>query len=712
MLRIATLSARRPWRVVAAFVALFVVSIVVGGRLTGALSVAGFEDPGTEAIRSGERLEQATGISPGVSLVALIRMPDGATPADPAGRERIQRVAADIADDPAVAPRGVLTPYGPGGEGLVSTDGASAYLAVSFRAISDDDAADAADRIADRLEGVPYVQLGGTAVANDQISTTIAEDIARAEMIAFPLILLLSLWIFRGLVAALLPAIMGAVVIMASTLGLGLLAQATTISIFAQNLVFGLSLGLAIDYSLLIVSRYREELGVHGPGREALRRTLATAGRSVLFSAVTVAAALAGLMVFPQRFLFSMGVGGVMVAGFAALVALVLLPAVLALLGTRVNALAPRAWRRRSEESHREVTSGGWYRLSRFVMRRPGPIAVVATAALVIASLPAFGISFTGVDARVLPSEASARVVTESLDRDFPHDTTAPIALVVDAPAGERTAARLAGYAERVGELPGVGSVAPPRAVGEGTWRIDVVTDARPLSDEAQELVREIRSVPAPAPVLVGGFSAYFVDEKASLADHLPLAIGIIAVTTMLALFLMTGSVVLPIKAVLMNLLTLGATVGLLVWVFQDGRLERLLAYDSTGGVDLTQPILLGALAFGLSTDYAVFLLSRIKEARDAGASNAEAVATGIQRTGRIVTAAALLFAVAVGAFATSDVVLIKQLGIGTALAVLIDATIIRAFLVPSLMALLGRWNWWAPGPLRRFHGRHGLREA
>ena len=712
MSRISDLAARRPWRVVAAFIALFAVSLVLGGRLTGALSVAGFEDPGSEAIRSGERLEEATGAAPGVSLVALIDMPDGVAATDPAGRRRVLQVAGEIAGDPDVAKGGVLTPYARGGEGLVATDGGSAYVAVSFRAIDDDAAADAAERIADRLEALPYVRLGGAAVANDQISTTIGEDIARAEMLAFPLILLLSLWIFRGVVAALLPAIMGAIVIMASTLGLGLLAQATTISIFAQNLVFGLSLGLAIDYSLLIVSRYREELGAHGPGREALRRTLATAGRSVLFSAVTVAAALAGLMVFPQRFLFSMGLGGVMVAGFAALVALVLLPAVLALLGPRVNALAPRAWRRRSEESHREVTSGGWYRLSRFVMRRPGPIAVVATAALVIASLPAFGISFTGVDSRVLPSDASARVVTETLERDFPLDTTAPIALVLDAPAGEASGTRMAGYAERVGELPGVASVAPPRAVGEDTWRIDVVTDLRPLSDEAQDLVGDIRAIPAPAPVMVGGFSAYFVDEKASLAAHLPLAIGIIAVATMLALFLMTGSVVLPIKAVLMNLLTLGATIGLLVWVFQDGRLEGLLDYGSTGGIDLTQPILLGALAFGLSTDYAVFLLSRIKEARDAGASNAEAVATGIQRTGRIVTAAALLFAVAVGAFATSDVVLIKQLGIGTALAVLIDATIIRAFLVPSLMALLGRWNWWAPGPLRRFHGRHGLREA
>jgi len=336
---------------------------------------------------------------------------------------------------------------------------------------------------------------------------------------------------------------------------------------------------------------------------------------------------------------------------------------------------------------------------------------VLALAFLVLA-LPAFGINFTSVDANVLPTSASARQVSDTLDSDFPQDRTQPIYIAVDAPDTPRTRAELAAYADELRSLPNAATVTPPAPVGPQTWRIDVYSSSGGLSEESQALVAAVRDTPAPYPVAVGGLSASFVDQKDSIAAHLPWAIGLIAFTTIVALFLMTGSVVLPIKAVLMNLLTLGATLGILVWIFQDGRLEGLLGYDSVGALDLTQPILLGAMAFGLSTDYAVFLLSRIKEAHDAGADTSEAVALGLQRTGRIVTAAALLFAVAIGAFATSQITLIKELGVGTALAVLIDATIIRALLVPSLMALLGQWNWWAPRPLRRLHQRIGISEG
>jgi len=267
-------------------------------------------------------------------------------------------------------------------------------------------------------------------------------------------------------------------------------------------------------------------------------------------------------------------------------------------------------------------------------------------------------------------------------------------------------------YADRLAALPNADLVAPPVPVADGAWRIDIYTRAEALSDAGQQLLRDVRAADAPFPARAGGMAASFVDQKASLLEHLPWAILLIAVTTMVALFLMTGSVVLPVKAVAMNLLTLGATLGLLVWIFQEGRLEGLLRYDSVGALDITSPILLGAMAFGLSTDYAVFLLARIKEAHDAGESTPEAVASGLQRTGRIVTAAALLFAVAIGAFVTSDIQMVKQLGLGTAAAVLIDATIIRALLVPSLMGLFGRWNWWAPGPLRRLHRRVGVVEG
>ncbi len=389
-----------------------------------------------------------------------------------------------------------------------------------------------------------------------------------------------------------------------------------------------------------------------------------------------------------------------------------MLPAVLALLGTRINSGAPRFLKRRSEEADQPVTSGFWYRLSNAVMRRPGVVAATTAAVLVIVALPALGINFTSVDASVLPTSASARQVSDTIDRDFPTDVSEPIYVAIDAPDTPEAQAELTAYAERLRGLPHAAVVTPPAAVGGDAWRIDVYADAPSLDQSTQDLVAAVRDTPAPYPTLVGGLSASFVDQQESLAAHLPYAIAVIAATTIVALFLMTGSVILPIKAVLMNVLTLGATLGLMVWIFQDGRLEGLLSYDSSGALDLTQPILLGAMAFGLSTDYAVFLLSRIKEAHDAGMGNRESVAIGLQRTGRIVTAAALLFAVAIGAFATSEITLIKELGVGTAMAVLIDATIIRALLVPSLMALLGDWNWWAPRPLRRFHQRFGWSES
>lgn len=708
MSRLAALATHRPWRIILIAIAFMAVAVVVGGPLTANLTSAGFEDPDAEWVQARESLERASGANPGPGLIALVE--PGTDVTSGAGRAEVERVAAVVADDPAVAQ--VVTAFNGGGEALVSNDGDASYVAAFFTPISDDAAEDAAERIGEALAGEPNVRLGGAAVVGKEVGTIIGEDLAKAEMLAFPLIFLLSLWVFRGVVAALLPSLMGALVIFGSFLSIGLFNEVMTLSVYALNLAIGLSLGLAIDYSLLIVSRYREEMALHGPGRTALRRTLQTAGRSVLFSAVTVAAALAGLMVFPQRFLFSMGIAGVMVAMVAAVVALVVLPAVLALLGARINALAPKAWRRHSEEAHKEITSGFWYRLSRAVMRRPGIVAVATSLVLVVVALPAFGINFTSVDANVLPTSASARQVSDVIAADFPEDRSQPIYIAVDAPDSPESEAALTAYAAELGALPGVVAVTPPAVVGESTWRLDVFAAEEGLAPETQALVRDIRSAESPYPVLVGGLSASFVDQKDSIAAHLPWAIALIASTTIIALFVMTGSVLLPIKAVLMNLLTLGATLGILVWVFQDGRLEGLLSYDSVGALDLTQPILLGAMAFGLSTDYAVFLLSRIKEAHDAGADTSDAVALGLQRTGRIVTAAALLFAIAIGAFATSRITLIKELGVGTALAVLIDATIIRALLVPSLMALLGKWNWWAPGPLRRLHDRIGFSES
>jgi uncharacterized membrane protein YdfJ with MMPL/SSD domain len=383
----------------------------------------------------------------------------------------------------------------------------------------------------------------------------------------------------------------------------------------------------------------------------------------------------------------------------AAAVALTVLPALLAVLGPRVNALSPRRLRRAADATARPAASGPWYRLAQSVMRRALPVALVTGALLVAAGLPFLRATFVSTDWRMLPPGSEARRVAETLQRNFPAAAT-----------GDDD--RVAAYARRLAALPGGARVARPRRLDSRTVEIEVLAPGDPLSAGSRDLVRAIPGVPAAFAVGVTGDAARFVDQQAALAAWLPLALALLAATTFAILFLMTGSVVLPIKALLMNLLTLSATFGILVLVFQDGRLEGLLGYRSPGGLESTQPVLLFVIAFGLATDYGVFLLSRIKEARDAGRDDREAVAFGVERTGRIVTAAALLFCVAVGAFATSSIVFIKMVGLGTALAVAIDATIIRALLVPALMALLGRWNWWAPAPLRRLHARVGHSEA
>jgi RND superfamily putative drug exporter len=436
-----------------------------------------------------------------------------------------------------------------------------------------------------------------------------------------------------------------------------------------------------------------------------MRRTLATAGRTVFFSSLTVAGALASLLVFPQRFLYSMGIAGFFVALIAAAIALTVLPAVLTLLGRRVNALAPGFLARRAERDARPAQEGFWYRLAQLVMRFPGRTAAAAAALLIALGLPFLGVQYTFVDAQVLPESASARQVDDTLRSDFPPYRDTPVTLAVEG--GRAEAARVAAAAARV---PGVAAVRPPVAISDGIYAVNVVSATAPLASESQDLVRELRTLDQDA--LVTGTTAHYLDLQQSLGDHLPLALGIVVALTVALLFAMSGSLVLPLMQVVMNTLGLAAMVGILVLVFQDGRLEGLLGYTSQGGLEAPQLLLLFATIFGLSTDYGVFLLSRINEARDGGHSEREAVAVGLERTGRIVTAAALLFAVAFGAFLTSEIVITKELGLASAVGVLIDATIVRALLVPALMRLLGRWSWWAPAPLRRLHARMRFSEA
>jgi uncharacterized membrane protein YdfJ with MMPL/SSD domain len=700
---LASFAQRRGKRTVIFAAVFFVVAGALGGGVASKLAPYGDDDPATESVKATDRLEADGYRDP--SVIVLFQ---NTSPTSSAGQQRIQQVERQLRADPDVARvTGYLDTQN---RDFVSSGGNATYLAVSLKPTDDKEQQDAAKKISDDLSGQPGVSVGGIALAQEQVNKQVEKDLRMAEMLAFPILFLLSLLFFRSGVSALLPLMIGGLAIVGTFLLLRVANEFVDVSIFALNLTTGLGLGLAIDYSLFVVSRYREEIAKSGPGAEAMKRTMNTAGRTVLFSSITVAVALASLMVFPQRFLYSMGLGGMLVALLAALIALTVLPAVLALLGHRVNAWAPGFLQRRAEREASAMHEGFWYRLSRFVMRRPIGIATVTAGILIVLGIPFWSLKFTSVDAQVLPESASARQVDNVMRAQFPpfHDT--PNLLLVE----NATPAALAAIDREVSHVNGIAEVGPPQQLANGDAVIQAYSKDSYISDSSRNAAKEIRNLPVPggSELLVGGAAAHFVDLQDSLKSHAPIALAIVIVATLIVLFLMTGSVVLPVKQLVMNALNLSAVFGILVFVFQDGRLEGLLDYQSQGALEQTMPILLFAVVFGLSTDYGVFLLSRIKEAHDSGVPSSEAVAVGLERTGRIVTAAALLFAIAIGAFATSQIIFIKENGVGTALAVLIDASLIRALLVPSLMELLGDWNWWAPRPLRRLHERFGLSDT
>ncbi len=698
--RLADARARRVGLIAIAF---FLIAAAVGGSVASQLDPYGADDPATETVKAREALQDA-----GLRSPAVIAVVEHAPVAAASTRARVEALEDQVRERSDVA--AVSGYYDTNSPAFVSDDGDATYFAVSLKPTGDKEVQDVGGEIADELSAHPGVVVGGFAVAQEQVNKQVEKDLKMAELIAFPLLFLLSLLFFRSLVASVLPLMIGGLAIVGTFLILRIASEFASISIFALNLTTALGLGLAIDYSLFIVSRYREEIARTGPGLAAMRRVLATSGRTVFFSSLTVAAALASLLVFPQRFLYSMGLGGALVALFAALISLTVLPAVLTLLGDRVNAGAPKFLQRRAEADARPQESGFWYRLSRFVMRRPIPVATLSALFLIVLGLPFLGIKFNTVDPTVLPESASARQTYDTISEQFPPYHDSPIWIDLEGASAKQAAA----VAAETRDLDGVAEVLPPQPLSGEVTAIQVISANPFASDASQSTVKSIRDMapPSGSELTVTGASADFIDFQSSLTSHLPIALAIIVIATLVILFLMTGSVVLPIKSLLMNFLNLSAVFGLLVLIFQDGRLEGILDYTSPGAIEQTMPILLFAVAFGLSTDYAVFLLSRIKEARDDGASDSEAVAIGLERTGRIVTAAALLFAVAMFAFATSQIIFIKENGVGTALAVLIDATIIRALLVPSLMELLGKWNWWAPAPLRRLHERWGISEA
>ncbi len=547
--------------------------------------------------------------------------------------------------------------------------------------------------------------MGGYAPSFNQVSDQTKEDLTKAELIAFPILALLLLLVFRGAVAAAIPLLIGGVSIVGTLFVLRVMSLFVDTSIFALNIATALSLGLAVDYALLMVSRYREELEREGATRAAHRRTVVTAGRTAAFSGVTVAAALAALVMIPQRFLYSIAVAGASVGLLSAIVAILVVPSLLALLGTRIDALSVRRGAPVSAESD------GWYRLARWVMRNPVGVALASAGLLLAAAMPLLSTTLTGPNSDFLPHDKPAHLANGYVESHYPRDVIEAVTVTVDGPTAP---GRLAALRRRVLEVPDVVRGTPFEPASDRVAYANFALAEPATSSAAQDAVHAIRDLPPPvgATVLVSGNTAGFIDQKESLAKHIPLLVAVVAAITLVILFLLTGSVLLPLKTLLMNAMTLGATLGIVVISFQEGLLDGLFDYTGPSAVEVTSLVFLFAIVFGLATDYAVLVMARIKEQHDLGRSNEDAVAIGIGRTGRVITAAAVMIAVVFLAFGVSEIFFMKQIAVGAAIGILLDATIVRALLVPSLMRLLGDWNWWAPGPLRRIQERFGLSEA
>lgn len=715
------LATRRAWPVLASSLLVVVAAVVVGAGAVGKLKGGGFDDPASESSRARAALAKTLD-QPGANLLLLVTAPDGATvdapPVAAAGRDAARRLDAQpgvsILGDYWTAPKAAAA-------GLRSTDGRKALVVAHVD--GDEDAVrerteELGPLLTTTVDGV-RIETGGFGQANADITGQVTKDLARAESLAIPLTLTLLVVVFASVVAGLLPLLVGGIAIAGTFAALSVIAEVADVSIFALNLTTALGLGLGIDYALLIVSRFREELERGRDVEDAVAVTLRTAGRTVLFSAATIAVALSALMVFPLFFLRSFAYAGIAVVAVTAVASVVTMPALLRVLGPRVNLL--RVGPRRSALPS---STGFWSRLAALVMRRPVLTALPVVAVLVTMAVPFFGVEFGVPDDRAVPAaDSQGRRVGDVLRADFASRDSE--ALTVVLPRVEGGPAAVGDYAARVSGLAGVARVdastgtyvqgrrvAPGRpdlAVGEAAG-VRVVPSVDAYSDAAEDLVGAVRGVAAPGERLVGGPSAELVDAKAAIAERLPLAAGLIALTTFLLLFLFTGSVLLPLKALVLNAATIVAVVGAMVWVFQEGHLADLLGFTPLP-LTVTMPLLMFCVAFGLSMDYEVFLLGRIKEQHDAGADTTTAVAAGLERTGRIVTTAAALLAITFFALVSSKVSFIQMFGLGTGLAVVLDATLVRGVLVPSLMRVMGPANWWAPQPLRWLHGRIGLSE-
>lgn len=731
----------RWWFFVASLLALAGGGVYAGG-VYGSLTQGGFSVPGSESEAADTVINRHLGGNR-TSLVVLLSSTRYRVD-DPAFRRAATSLFTRLGRQPEVT--SLTQYYLIRDQQLVSTDRHSTYALVGLRG-GDDRQAATAERLAASLRAPPLqVRLGGAAAVNAESTRYVRQDLTRAERFTFPITAVLLVAIFGSLAAAALPLALGLFGVVGALVITRLAALGTDMSVYVLNLITLLGLGLAIDYSLFIVSRFREELGRNDEAGvpAALARTMSTAGRTVIFSALTVLIALAGLIIFPIGFLRSMGIGGAAAVLVALLGTLTFLPAILALLGPRVNALRISSLLpNRVRRGARGI--GNWERISRLVMRWPRRTVILTLAVLAIAGLPFLHVHFINPDYHILPASSPARQVGEALARDFHGSSEAPVQVVIRTPRPPATPgvlAKLHAYGSRLEQLADVSSIENPAGVqgasGRQLYQALQALDDNPAAQSAlaqyaagnyvllnvvpksgtydlatKQLVRAIRAIPVPSGLeaQVGGRTADLVDLLDLLKHDGVYALIVVLAAMLVLFFLLLGSLVIPVKTIILNILSLSAAFGALVWIFQDGHLAGWLGITPEAGIDATQPVIIFALAFGLSMDYAIFLFSRIKERFDKKADMPAAIAWGVQRTGGIITAAAILLLVVIGAFAMGRIVVMKEVAIGLIVAVLVDVFVVRLFLVPSSMRLLGRHNWWAPAPLKKLHARFGIKD-
>ena len=677
---------------------LFLVAIfsagAIGTSVFGKLDSGGYNDPKSDSAKAFEYLTDVFKVKD-PAVVLVVETTNGVN--DPAVVATAAKLETSIKGEAGVG--STLSYWSAGGAPtLKSSDENSAFLFIYSEDVEWDNVQSLGKRIQEKYDGKfenLTVYASGTGVFAHAINTKIANDLKISEAISIPLTFILLVFVFGGLVASAMPLLVGVSAILGSLLVIYLLTLFTGVSVFALNLITGLGLGLGIDYSLLVVNRFREELHSGKSVDEAIKKTVATAGKTVFYSGLTVVITLAALMLFPLMFLKSFGYAGVTVVIMAVLGALVALPALLAILGKRIDKAVVRKGALKPKED------GRWAQTARFVMRKPVSVVVLSLVILTVLAAPIKNIVFSQVDSRVLPASNPAAYAAQLITERFPGQEGNPIEVII--PGGANKIEQINNYTQEIAKVSGVVRVGEPQILGNDV-RVIAIHDMGPRTPDAEALIKQIRLIPSPDQTLIGGVAADYADTQIGIAKTMPWALTWIAIGVLLLLFVFTGSLILPIKAVILNILSLAATLGVITWIFVDGNLKWLVGdFTTTGSVDTGSIILVAVVAFGLSMDYELFLLSRIKEEHDAGRSNIESVATGLQRSARIITAAAGLLAIVFASFVLSGVTSIKMLGFGVAFAIILDATLVRALLVPALMRLFGERNWWAPKSLKRF---------